>query len=174
MNKKQMKKEQEKLKMERKDKPFDLHEASDVKKTIIITLGVILFLALVYVVINIAKGNFKLFTRSNENVDIDTSLVICGTMLNKPELNYIVMAYDFNSKEEEIYAAMSSKYTNNGNTLYLLDLSDALNKSCITKDNTKINLNDISFNGPTLIEVKDNKAVKSYTTKNSILNVLNK
>ena len=174
VKKKQMKKEQERLKLDRNQKSFDIHNKSDIKTVGYIVGGVILFIFLIYVGINIFNGNWQLFTRKNTiDSSIDSTLVICGTMLNKTESSYMVIAYDFDDEEETIYAAISSKY-GESNTIYYLDLSDGLNKSCISEEASKINLNNIKFSGPTLIQVTDGKAIKAYTTKDTIISALNK
>ena len=104
MNKKQLVKEQKRLKQERKEVEKLFKDDKDVYKVFIIALGVILFIGLAFVVINVTNGTWNLFNSENiKTEDIDDKMVMVGTMFNKSEDEYYVLAYDFSSDDKTLY-----------------------------------------------------------------------
>jgi len=175
MNKKQMIKEQKKLKAQRKEVETLFKDDKDVFKVFKIALGVLLFIGLVYVGINIMNGNWKIFTKNNKpTTEIDSKMLIAGTMFNKEEGEYLVLAYDMQDSKQTFYAALVSNYSSTPN-LYLLDLSSGFNTNFIA-DKTVISndLSKLKFGGATLLLIKGDKITKSYTTENDIVNYFTK
>ena len=64
MNKKQMIKEQKRLKQEKKEVANLFNDDKEVYNVFKIAIGVILFIGLAYIGINIINGNWKIFTRN--------------------------------------------------------------------------------------------------------------
>ena len=174
MNKKQMIKEQKKLKAQRKEVETLFKDDKDVLKVFKIALGVLLFIGLVYVGMNIINGNWKLNKGSKPSTEIDSQMLIAGTMFNKEEGEYLVLAYDMQDKKEAFYAALVSNYSSTPN-LYLLDLSSGFNTNFIgEKAVISDDLGKLKFGGPTLLLIKGDKITKSYTTENDIVNYFTK
>ena len=173
MNKKQMRKEQERLKKERNQIYMDFNNKDDVKKVVFIALGVVLFIGLVFVLINIFNGTWKVFTRENEPVsDQGENRVICGTMFGKSDDEYLVLAYDFNDESQVIYESLKESYSGN-KPFYILDLHSAFNNACVgDKTNISSDLSKLKLSVPTLLRIKGNEIVGSYTTKDSIKDYL--
>lgn len=168
MNKKQMIKEQKRLKAQRKEVETLFKDDKDVYKVFKIALGVILFIGLAYVVINFANGTWSLTKKNKEATEIDTRMVIAGTMFNKEENEYLVLAYDKSNEKDTIYEVLASNYSGS-RTLYFLDLSSGFNDKFIAKKAVISNdLNKLKFSGPTLLVIKGNKIVKSYLTEKDI------
>ena len=169
MNKKQMKKEQERLKKERNQVYMDFSDKNDIKKVVYVFLGVILFIGIVFVCINLFNGTWNLFTRENAPItDQGEDRVMCGTMFNKSEEEYLVLAYDFSDDNQVVYQALKESYA--GSTpFYLLDLHSAFNNACVG-DETVISsdLSKLKLSEPTLLRIKGDKIVGSYKTKESI------
>ncbi len=169
MNKKQMIKEQKRLKRERKEAAVLFNDDKEVYNVFKIALGVILFLVVAYFIVNLLRGNFNFFNKKNlKTEEIDSSMVIVGTMFNKSDSEYLVLAYDLTDKVNPIYNALVSNY-DGSKTLYKLDLSSGFNASFIG-DESVINsdLTKFKLSGPTLMVIKGDKIVSSYTKEEDI------
>ena len=168
MNKKQMIKEQKRLKAQRKEVETLFKDDKEVYKVFKIALGVILFIGLAYVIINFANGTWSLTKENKKTTEIDSSMVIAGTMFNKEDDEYLVLAYDMKSDKDAFYGALASNY-NGTKTLYYLDLSSGFNDKFIGKKTVISNdLSKLKFSGATLLQIKGNKITKSYTTEKEI------
>ena len=171
MNKKQMIKEQKKLKQQRKEVEILFKDDKEVFGVFKIALGVLLFIGLVYVGINILNGNWNLFTKSNKKAtEIDSQMVITGTMFNKEEEEYLVLAFDMQDEKQYFYSVLAGNYTDTTKNLYYLDLSSGFNTNFIA-DKTVISndLTKLKFSGPTLLVIKGDKIIKSYTSEEKII-----
>lgn len=172
MKKKEMLKEQKKLKAFRNEKFIDLNDKSDLKKIAFITIGVLLFIAVVFVLINFFKGTWNLFSRENEDISFNPNLVICGTLFNRDIDEYLVLAYNVNEKEDTVYSAMFDGYKGSL-PFYYLDLKSGFNKSCVSEiSNLVSDSTKIKFSTQTLLHIKDGKIIKSYTSKEQIKDYL--
>ena len=168
MNKKQILKEQKKLKEQRREVETLFKDNKDVYKVFKIALGVILFIGLAFVAINFANGTWSL-TKKNKNVtEINPNMLIVGTMFEKEEDEYLVLAYDIKNDKDAIYDVLAGNYSGERH-LYYIDLSSGFNENFI--GNKTVISNDLSklkFSGATLLAIKGNKIVKSYTTEKEI------
>lgn len=171
MNKKQMLKEQKRLKQERKEVENLFKDDKEVYKVFIIGLGVILFIGLVFVLLNILNGNWNIFTQgSTVKTEIQTNMVIAGTLFNQEEDEYMVLAYDMSNKKDEFYSSLTSNYNSSPN-LYYLDLSSGFNSKFIgSKTVISNDLNQLQFAEAALLFIKGDKITKSYTTEKEIVN----
>ena len=176
MNKKQMLKEQRKYKEQKKEVERLFKDDKDMfSSTWKNALGVILFLALAFCVINVLNGNWNIFTKSNQNkTEIDPTMVIAGTMFNRSDDEYLVFACDMSNEENDFYSVAIDNY-NKSKKLFYLDLSSGFNDKFV-KDKTVISndLEKLQFAGPTLLVIKGNEIVSSYTTEKDILDYLSK
>ena len=140
-----------------------------------IALGVIIFLGLAFVLVNVMRGDWNLFTKKNSKIEsINYDMVMVGTMFNKSDEEYLVLAYDTTSDAEMLYAYLKDSYEGS-KKLYVLDLSSGFNKAYIG-DNTVIS-NDITklkLSGPTLLVIKGDKIVSSYKTEKEIVKYFEK
>ena len=169
MNKKQIIKEQKRLKKEKKEAAMLFRDDKEVYNVFKIALGVVIFLAVSYLVVNILRGNFNFFNKRNlETEGLDDTMVMVGTMFNKGDSEYYVLAYDMQDKVNQYYAALAGNYKGS-KTLYKLDLSSGFNsafigeESVISNDFTKLKLS-----GPTLMVIKGDKIISSYTKETDI------
>ena len=170
MNKKQMLKEQKKLKQQRKEVETLFKDDKEVFKVFKIALGVLLFIGIVYVGINIFNGNWNILTKSNKKAtEIDSRMVIAGTMFNKEEEEYLVLVYDMKDDNQNFYSALASNYSGE-RTLFYLDLSSGFNTNFIS-DKTVISndLTKLKFSKPVLLVIKGEKITKSYTEEEKII-----
>ena len=169
MNKKQIIKEQKRLKKERKEASQLFSDDKEVYNVFKIAIGVILFLAVSYLVVNILRGNFNFFNKSNlKSEDLDSSMVMVGTMFNKSDSEYLVLAYDMSDELNGYYPALVSTY-NGSKTLYKLDLSSGFNSSFVGNESViNSDLTKLKLSGPTLLVIKGDKIVSSYTKEADI------
>lgn len=177
MNKKQIIKEQKRLKQEKKQVESLFQDDKEVYNVFKILLGVIIFIGLVFVLINIFNGNWGIFTKKNTKVEqVDSSMVIAGTMFNKEEDNeYMVLAYDMNDEKYDFYKALTSDYYGSEN-LYFMDLSSGFNTSIIAeKTNISNDLTKLKLSGPTLLIIKNDQITESFTDEKAITDyIMNK
>lgn len=174
MNKKQMLKEQKRLKEERKQTEKLFNDDKEVYNVFKIGLGVLVFIGLAFVIINIANGTWNIFNKKNNNVtEIDSKMVMAGTMFNKEDNEYYVLAYDMNDDKNDFYGVIIDNYHGN-KELYLLNLASGFNKDFIgEKAVISDNLSKLKFHGSTLLLIKKDKIVKSYQIEEEIINILN-
>ena len=169
MNKKQMLKEQKRIKEERKAAARLFNDDKEVYNVFKIGAGVILFLALAFVFVNIFNGNWNLFNKKNiETESLDLKKVMVGTMFNKSNDEYLVLAYDMNDDNQTVYTYLVDNYSSSN--LYTLDLSSGFNSAFI--GDTTVISNDLSqfkLSGPTLLVIKGNNIINSYTNQEDII-----
>lgn len=174
MNKKQMLKEQKRIKQERRDAAKLFDDNKEVSSIVKISLGVVGFILVAFAAINILNGNWNIFNKKNDTVtEIDPKMVMVGTMFNKEDGEYLVLAYDMKEDKDNIYAYLAGNYYSSPN-LYYLDLSSGFNHAFIG-DSTVISddLTKLKFASPTLLLINKDKIVKSYTTEDEIVNYFN-
>ena len=173
MNKKQMLKEQKRLKQERRDAEKLFGDNNGVNNLIKITIGVVGFILVAFALINIFNGNWNIFNKSNtKTTEIDPKMVMVGTMFNKEDGEYLVLAYDMQDNNS-VYAYLASNYYGSPN-LYYLDLSSGFNSNFIgDKTIVSEDLSKLKFSSATLMLINKDKITKSYTTEDEIVNYFN-
>lgn len=168
MKKKEMMKEQKRLKEARNEKFLDFSDSNDVKKIIYIAVGVVLFIGLFFVIMNLVNGTWFNYKRQNPIPQIDTKLLMCGTIFNRTDSEYLVLAYNVNDENDIVYASLFESYTGSL-PLYYLDLESGFNKGCVGEKSNFVNdSTKIIFSSQTLLHIKDDKIIKSYTGKDQI------
>ena len=173
MKKKEMLKQQKKIKEESNRKYLDFNDKPTRLNALWISLGVILFILLTYFLINLFKGNFTIFSRKNTEVpEIDNSKVVCGTLFTRSEEEYYVFAYYYDDNNNPIYASLAKNYSGDI-TLYTMNLNSGFNKTCIG-DTTNIsnNLDELKLSNMTLLHIKNSNIVESFQDTNKIKELL--
>jgi len=153
-----------------------MEEDKAVRNFIIIFIIVLLFVVGIYfftVFVNKDNETKSDETNTTEEVQIDSTKVIVGTMLQKSDDDYYVILYKSDDAKASEYASLASVYKTGKNALpiYTVDLSDGLNSKFYDKEHTNYssdNVNDLRFGDITLLRVKDNKIVKSIDSIDSI------
>ena len=172
MSKKEMLKEQERIKKEKRQLREGYENDDVIKSLVKITLGVGLFLFIVYAGMNLIKGNWKF---GKEEITIDDTIsngVICGTLLSQEEPEYYVMAYSHSADDKNLYEGLVSNYQGS-NHIFNMDLDSGFNKSCLgDKTVTNKDLAKVKIASPTLLSIKNKKIEKAYTKKEDIIKVL--
>ena len=153
-----------------------MEEDKAVRNFIIIFIIVILLVVGLYfltVFINKDNDPKNEETNTSEEVKIDNSKVIVGTMLQKGDKDYYVILYKGDDEKANEYAALESKYKTNKDSLpvYTVDLSDGMNSKYYDKEHVNLtasDINDLKFGDITVLEVKDGKIYKSFNSVDKI------
>ena len=151
----------------------NIEEEKAVRNFVIIFVIVILAaVGLYFFTKNVVKKEESTSTEETKEVEIDNSLAIVGTILNRAEENYYVILFKSDASNVSEYEDLKSQYTlSNTKALYYVDLANALNSKYYDKDNTNYtaeNVNDLRFGDITVLEIKNGKIVKSYNTVDKI------
>ena len=151
-----------------KEQKYVSEESNEIRRFVIILLGIIVCIVAVYAVSRfLIKKND---TNTNENNiqegKIDYNVVSVGTMLNREESEYYVLVYDQKDSKSSIYATYGGLYANTpeAKKMYYLDLNNELNKAYVASDgNSNPNakeIEDFKFGEITLLKIKNKKVVK--------------
>lgn len=109
---------------------------------------------------------------------VNTNVVVVGTLLNAPEKEYYVLAYDREKNDANAYATYAGYYANkqeNATKVYYLELNNGLNKEYYVeeKSNPKAKtIKDLRMTDGTLIKVQNGKITKYIEGLENIKNEL--
>ncbi|MBQ8891957.1 MAG: hypothetical protein IJ068_03725 [Bacilli bacterium] len=176
MKKKEYQKMLEKEKRERKEYK-ESNAGMNGKTLIIITIGVILFIFLMFAFTKIKTGEWNLFTKQNSvtyRAEVQDVKILCGSLLNRTEEEYYVLAYEIQNDNSTLYETIIERYNSASSSikLYKLDLSNSRNNICKGDLNLTNDVTTLKLNAPTLIKVKNGTIVENYTDYNQIKNIL--
>ena len=176
MKKKEYKKMLEKEKREKKEYK-ESNAGMNLKTFVIISICVILFIILMYTFTKIKTGEWNLFTKENSvtySAEMQDVKILCGSILNRKEEEYFVLAYDIKDESSSIYETIIERYNGKSSNikLYKLDLSNSRNGICMGDLNITNDITSLKLSIPTLIKVKNGNIVESYTDYNSIKTTL--
>jgi len=149
-----------------------------IKNFIIIFVIVILAVFGIYMLTKyvVVKDNESESSEETQEVEINNSVAIVGTMLNKGDEHYYVMLYRDDDENSGEYLTLQSTYSASEDALpvFTVDLSNALNEKFYDKDNVNLDsddINELRFGDFTVLEVKKGKIVKSYTSVDKVKKV---
>ncbi|MBR5662018.1 MAG: hypothetical protein IKX00_00015 [Bacilli bacterium] len=151
-------------------------EQREVFKFVKILTGLVIVIFLLYLFTNYVVNKGETYKRTNNSGKINYETISLGTLLNKPDSEYYVLAVDKSNTLNNTYLNAASNYKSGVKHLpiYIADLSNEFNKSFIADEsNYKVDIADLKVKGTTLIKVKDKKITKFIEEKNDILNELN-
>ena len=100
-----------------------------------------------FVFTKIKTGEWNLFTKENNifyTAEAQTEKILCGSILNRSDEEYYVLAYQMQEDNASLYQSIIEKYNSSSRkiSLYQLDLSNSRNNICLS-DNLSIT-NDVS------------------------------
>src|SRR5574344_1927444 len=112
-----------------------------IKRFIIILVIIILVAILIYAITKYAVKKDTTSSTSNETtneVSVDNSVAIIGTMLKKSASEYYVLIYSKTSTDASTYTQLVTNYKKESSALpiYTVDLSNALNSKYYDSNNT--------------------------------------
>ncbi len=161
-----------------KKEKFETEEQKEIKKFIMVLVGLIIIIIGIYFFTRafVTKDLFKDKTSEKEYTTgvINYDVAIVGNMLNKPQAEYYVLAYNSENTQSGYYQTIASKYKSNEKALkvYTLDLNNALNKSYVGTEEDKstkfTSLEELKFGEVTLMKIKNGKVSKFITNIDNI------
>lgn len=137
----------------------------EVKSLLLITISVLLFLGLFYLLTVVILGD-KSENKKDEvktaEVEIQFDEVLVGSSFSIKDEEYFVLYYEF--ENEDINTELSSLVSNyrmskESPYLYVVNMSNALNSSAISDKSKKDaqKSSELKINGPTLIKFENGK-----------------
>lgn len=176
MKKKEMKKRLEKEK--RSMREFDSNANINMKTILVLTVSVVGFVLLMFAFTKIKTGEWKLFTKQNDVVykaEIQTTKILCGSILNRKEEEYYVLAYQMEEDNAVLYNSILEKYNSSRTKLplYTVDLSNSRNNICLSDTlNITNDARTLKLTIPTLLKVSNKQVVSHNTNYDNIKNEL--
>jgi hypothetical protein len=146
----------------------------------IIAILIIIFMG-VYILTMAITGDFKKENKDPE-FELETFIqyneILAGEIFNRPENEYRVIFYDFESDEGKLIDAIVDNYISKGNEikLYKVNLANGFNKMIYDKENPNIETSEIDkfkVNDTLLIKVKDKENVLQITEISEIYEKIN-
>jgi len=160
-------------------------DENEVKAFLIIIVVIAVLIGIIYGLTELLKnhedGNVNNVIAGEVNYDI----VSVGTLLNRAEKEYYVLAFKSEENDSMLYSALLTKYMQNSSKkdyikIYYCDLSNSLNRDYYNVNNDgKSNpeatkTEDFNFGNLTLIKVKDGKVNKYIEDYESVKKILSK
>ena len=152
-----------------KHEKYRSEEQEEIIKFVKILLGVIVLVLAFYFATRIfVKKDISNSEEETAVTEVNYNKIIFGTMLNRPNNEYYVIAFDSKDNNASYYNYIVSNYRQQDSSLniYYIDLNDSLNKEFIAKDeNININTSDLSglkVGNLTLFKVSSGKIVNSF------------
>lgn len=162
--------------MKRKEKYYT-DEQKEIMKFGKILLGLIVVIGLLYLFTVYVVNKEEKYKRTNNPGVVQYENILMGSILNRVDSEYYVLVYDSTDISNSVVTNSISEYKTKNNHLpvYLVDLSNEMNKSFKASESSFKNdsLEDFKVKGTTLIKIKDNKISKFIETRDEILNELN-
>ena len=144
----------------------------EVYRFIKILIGVIIVVAGAYFIANAIDKKNESTKETATEVEISSTKIIVGSILNRPYDNYYVLAYKSQDNESVVYETLLSMYLSKEKALkvYVVDLDNGLNKGYYSeKGNPKATkIDDLKISSPTLIKVSKKKIAKYVEGQESI------
>lgn len=173
-----MKKKEYKKKLEKEKREMREFRESDsgtnLKTGLIIAASVVGFVLLMFAFTKIKTGEWELFTKKNDInyvANAQTTKILCGSILNRSDSEYLVLAYKLKEDSVSLYDSLLERYNTGKKNLplYKVDLSNSRNNICVGENvNISNNISELKIKEPTLLKIKDGKIIESYTEYETI------
>lgn len=140
-------------------------DTAEISKAIKITIGVLIFFLVVYLLTGILTGDIKLKKDKEKTTTIQYTEILAEMTFKQKESEYYVLYYDFDNENdttllEAIDSTLSEKLTT-----YKVDLSKKFNSSYVSDSVNKkaTTSSELKIKNPTLIKIKDKSINKIVT-----------
>ena len=150
-----------------KEEKVRSEEQQEIIRFIKILLIVLLIVCVVYVATRIfVKQDLGKEVKETSVTEVSYSKMVFGTMLNRNEDSYYVLAFSSEDNKANYYSALAASYMSDKESLYVyyIDLKDALNKDYIAIDGKSNKdakrVSELKVGELTLIKVEKGKIVK--------------
>lgn len=161
-----------------KAEKYRSEEQEEIIRFIKILIIVIIFVLAAYLFtrIFVTKDLFNKDDNTSEEViagTINYDVTILGSLLNKPEDEYYVLAYDSENLRAVYYSSLITNYKYNEDALkiYYANLNNPFNAKYYDKDNTNLDvksLEDLRVGDLTLFKIKNGKISEILTDEKKI------
>lgn len=147
---------------------YQTEEQKEMMHFLIVLAIVVVLVCGVYFISKLFIMDQSLFEPNYQAGVVNSNRAIVGTIFNRPETEYYVLAYDETDDQAVYYSALSTKYTSKQSgalKVYHVDLNNELNK-CYYVGEGDSNKNaksvaDIKLKDLTLIKIK-NGTIEKY------------
>lgn len=147
---------------------YHTEEQKEMLHFVIVLVCVVILVIGVYFFSKIFVLDKSLFEIDYQTGTINNERIVVGTIFNRPESEYYVIAYDETVEQAVYYSAISTNYTNNQENalkVYHLDLDNALNKPYYVgsdgiSNSKATKSSEIKLKDLTLIKIKNGKIEK--------------
>ena len=157
----------------RKQEKFYSEEQKEIRSFFKILFGLVIIIGLFYFLTVFVVNKDDKFKRTNNKGEVQYKSIMLGTLLNRSDNEYYVLAFDSLDKSNSYILSTASAYLSNTKNLplYTADLSLEFNKAFISDKSsyTIDSVEDLKLSGTTLIKVKNQKIVK-FITDLSLIN----
>lgn len=156
--------------MKKQKSNYQTEEQKEMMYFLIILGVVFVFVFVVYYFSKFFVVDQSLFEPNYTAGVVNEERAIVGTIFNRPESEYYVIAYDETSSKAVYYSALSTTYGKDGTlNIYHLDLSNSLNQSYYVGSDGESNqhakkASEIKLKDLTLIKIKNGK-IEKYLEK---------
>lgn len=148
----------------RKQDKYITEEQKEIQNFFKILIGLVIIVGLFYVLTVFVVNKEEPYKRTNNKGTIQYSSILLGTLLNRSDSEYYVLALDSTDKANSYIINKASTYSSKEGKLplYTADLSLEFNKNFIGEENNYSidNIEDLKLSGTTLMKIKDKKIVK--------------
>ena len=143
-------------------------EEEQARRMLRIILGVVTFLALVWIGYSIVNGDLFKTKKKDEEVVIQNDIILAGTTFNRNESEYYVLFYDFDGDNSTACATIFTVYKNTkpeGTKMFVVNLGDKMNSKVLVTERASVNTEnatELKVMDATLLKIKDGKVVDTY------------
>lgn len=151
----------------------DQTEIFDLGKILIILIVIFMGIYLLTIIITGEYKKERKDPNTKPEVFIQYNEIIAGEIFSRPENEYYVIFYDFDSKEGGLMNSIVDNYINQKNDikLYKVNLTNGFNKIIYDKENTNIGastLEELKVNDVLLIKIEEEENVLQITEMTDI------
>lgn len=148
---------------------YQTEEQKEIIHFLIVLVVILIIVMCVYIFSKKFVLDDSLFEINYETGVLKDERAIVGTIFNRPEKEYYVIAYDETKGNAVYYSALTTNYAKNEKSLkvYHIDLSNELNSSYYVGSEGKSNKNaskvsEIKLKDLTLLKIKNGKIEKYF------------
>ena len=145
---------------------------TEVYRFLIILGAVVIFILGIYFITTKVVNKNSSSNEETKETEISETAIIVGSLLNRPQKEYYVLAFKSSDNDNVVYQTYLSVYSSKENSkkIYSVDLDNALNSKYYSEStNTKATkIDELKISSPTLIKVSDGHISKYIEGKDNI------
>ena len=143
------------------------NDNTEINTIIKIVVGIIIFLGLAYFLMGLITGDIKLGKGKSEETSIQYEEILAERTFKQKDTEYFVMFYNFSDDDALLQAVIENLgYLKK---VYKVDLDKKFNSNYIGEiNNNPTTIENLKVKSPTLIKIKNGKAIKVVMGLDSI------